>query len=158
MLKQLISLTRHTTTLLIRLLVKGFAGAHTSYLFFIAGFPTQRWLHSKFSDKQDRLYISNEYFDLNLIFTDIDIHKSSGIIAVLDKESGHLVPHYITEPGNIRLIWRTVVRIKDSRDPRAVGFRLLTYTDGRLKYWRGRNPEKKLHSWFQTMFDTNRTV
>ena len=88
----------------------------------------------KFSDKLDRLYLSNESFDLNLIFTDIDIHKSAGVIAALDKESGHIVPHYITEPGNIRLIWRTVVRIKDSGDPRAVGFRLLTYTDGRLKY------------------------
>ena len=86
-----------------------------------------------FSDKLDRLYISNESFDLNLIFSEATIQQSSGLIAVLDKESEHIVPHYITEPGNIRIIWRTVVQVKDSRDSNAVGFRLLAYTDGRIK-------------------------
>ena len=89
---------------------------------------------AKFSDKIDRLYISNASFDLKLIFTDVDVHTSSDLIAILDKESGHLVPHYITEPGNIRLIWRTFVQVMGSRDSHAVGFRLLAYTDCRLMY------------------------
>ena len=88
--------------------------------------------YSKFSDKLDRLYITNESFDLNLIFSDNAIHKSSELIAVLDMESGHLVPHYIAEPGNIRLIFRTVVQDKDSQNADAVGFRLLAYIDGRV--------------------------
>ena len=83
----------------------------------------------RFSDKLDRLYIANESFALNLVFSEDVIHKSSGLIAVLDTESGHLVPHYITEPGNIRLICRTVVQVKDSQDSHAVGFRLLAYTE-----------------------------
>ena len=87
----------------------------------------------RFSDKLDRLYIAKGSFDLNLVFSEDPIHKSSGLIAVLDTESGHVVPHYIAEPGNMRLIWRTVVQVKDSKDTRAVGFRLLAYTDGRLK-------------------------
>ena len=88
--------------------------------------------YSKFSDKLDRLYITNESFDLNLIFSEAAIHESSELIAVLDMESGHIVPHYIAEPGTIRLIFRTVVQDKDSRNTNAVGFRLLAYIDGKV--------------------------
>ena len=112
---------------------------------------------AKFSDNIDRLYISTASFDLNLIFTDIDIHTSSDLIAILDKESGHIVPHYILEPGSIRLIWKTVVQVEGSRDSNAVGFRLLAYSDGRLKIG-GTQCDKILHFRFQTICETNQTV
>ena len=89
---------------------------------------------SKFSDKLDRLYIANGRFDLNLVFSEANIYDSSDLIAVLDNDSGHIVPHYITEPGNIRVIWRTIVQVKDSRDSHAVGFRMLAYTDGNVLF------------------------
>ena len=88
---------------------------------------------AKFCDKIDRLYITDESFDLSLIFSESIISTSSGLIAMLDKESSDLVPHYITELGAIRIVWRTVVQITDSRDTRAAGFRMLSYTDGRVK-------------------------
>ena len=91
--------------------------------------------YSKFSDKLDRLYITNESFDLNLIFSEAAIHESSELIAFLDMENEHIVPHYIAEPGNIQLIFRTVVQDKDSRNADAVGFRLLAYTDGRVIFY-----------------------
>ena len=87
---------------------------------------------SKFSDKLDRLYITNGRFDLNLVFSEANIHASVDLIAVLDKDSGHIVPHYTTDPGNIRVIWRTIVQVEDSRDSQAVGFRMLAFTTGNV--------------------------
>ena len=86
----------------------------------------------KFTDWIDRLYIVNETFDLEYIFSDSALDKANGIIAVLDKENGYEESLFRSNVKNIRLIWRTHFQ-EVPRDPLARGFRVLVYPSGEIR-------------------------
>ena len=82
-----------------------------------------------FSDSIDRLYIVNDTFDLENIFSNEAVEEVKGVIAMYDKDVKRKVSHFKYNSKIIRLIWRTVFH-DVAMDSSANGFRIFVYPSG----------------------------
>ena len=82
-----------------------------------------------FSDSIDRLYIVNDTFDLENIFSNEAVEEVQGVIAMYDKDVKRKVSHFKYNSKIIRLIWRTVFQ-EVVMDSLANGFRIFAYPSG----------------------------
>ena len=85
----------------------------------------------RFTDSVDRLFIVSELFDLEVLFSDLTLENTQGIVGVIDKASNDKLLHFVTNENRLKVIWRTVVQ-QVNMDPLASGFRALVYHSGKI--------------------------
>ena len=85
-----------------------------------------------FADRQDRVYIVAESFDLATIFTNTRIiEKTEGVMLVLERDSSHIEAYLKRNTKRVRLVWRTYFQDLQP-DQLGRGFRVLAYPSGKL--------------------------
>ena len=85
----------------------------------------------RFSDRTDRLYIGNNDYRLNSIFTDTPINNTDGLMYWLDSSHNGQLLHYQTNLKKLVLLFRT--RVQDLPiESTGSGFRIYAYSSGNL--------------------------
>ena len=85
----------------------------------------------RFTDKINRLYVTNDKFDVASLLTDSTVESKEGILKVFAREEINNYFHIRTNENRLLIILRTF-EYESSVKQFGTGFRMITYATGTL--------------------------